>query len=76
MDAPDDVTRPLQDPGGQLERAFINEYLAARGYDRTIDAMPPELRARILSEASSYAAGKLTEIEARAHFVHDLHGRE
>jgi hypothetical protein len=29
---------------------------------------------KVLRDASTYAAGKLTEVEARAHFVHELHG--
>jgi hypothetical protein len=41
---------------------------------------PPKLPAdeakRVLTEASVYAAAKLAEVEARAHFVHDIHGQE
>lgn len=67
--------RAVQDPEGQLERAFIDEFLRARGHNpKAIDALPEQERKTLLREASVYAAGKLTEVEARAHFVHELHG--
>ena len=67
--------QPLQDPNGPLESQLINEFLRTRGYDlRSLDRLPDDERRRLLREASLYAAGKLTEIEARAHFVDALHG--
>lgn len=66
----------VRDPEGQLERAFIDEFLRAHGHDpRAIDALPEHERKTLLREASVYAAGKLTEVEARAHFVRELHGQ-
>ena len=66
---------PLQDPNGPLESGLINEFLRMRGYDlRSLDRLPDDERRRLLREASLHAAGKLTEIEARAHFVGELHG--
>ena len=67
--------QPLQDPNALLESGLINEFLRTRGYDlRSLDRLPDDERLRLLREASMHAAGKLTEIEARAHFVHELHG--
>ena len=67
--------QPLQDPNGLLESELINEFLRTRGYDlRSLDSLPDDQRRRLLRAASMYAAGKLTEIEARAHFVYGLHG--
>ena len=67
--------QPLQDPNGPLESGLINEFLRTRGHDlRSIDRLPDDERRRLLREASMHAAGKLTEIEARAHFVDGLHG--
>jgi hypothetical protein len=67
--------QPLQDPNGLLESELINEFLRTRGYDlRSLDSLPEDKRRRLLREASMHAAGKLTEIEARAHFVDQLHG--
>jgi hypothetical protein len=73
LNLPSDAPR-LQDLHADLERTLINEYLRGRGHD------PDRLRDRddaeahlLLTEASTYAAGRLTEVEARAHYVHDIH---
>jgi hypothetical protein len=72
MDAGD--IAPLEEPQAGLELAFIDEFLRALGYD------PDELRRRddesarqLLIQASIYAAARLTEVECRARYVHDLH---
>jgi hypothetical protein len=68
-------SRPLQDPNALLEQALISEFLELRGYDlRCVGSLPDDERRRLLREASIHAAGKLAEVEARAHFVHELHG--
>ena len=71
-DRPD--VAPLQEPLAELERRIIDEYIRDRGHD------PAALRAsadagarRILVEASVYAATRLSEVEARSHYVRDLH---
>jgi hypothetical protein len=65
----------LQDPEGQLERTLIEEFLRARGYSAgQVEALPADQRTQLLKEASIYAAAKLAEVEARARFVHELHG--
>ena len=71
--APPDAAR-LHDPFASLETRFMTEYLRSRGHD------PEELRARgdaearrLLVEASTYAATRLTEVECRAHYVQDMH---
>jgi hypothetical protein len=62
------------DPLAQLERTFIDEFLRARGVDpRTLDQLPEIEAKALLKAASIYAAMKLTEVEARAHFVHEIH---
>jgi hypothetical protein len=67
--------QPLQDPNGLLESELINEFLRTRGYDlQSLKSLPDDERRRLLRQASMYAAGRLTEIEARAHFVDGLHG--
>jgi len=67
--------QPLEDPNGPLESQLINEFLRMRGYDlRSLDRLPDDERRRLLREASMHAAGRLTQIEARAHFVDGLHG--
>ena len=67
----------MQDSEGKLEKALIDEFLRARGIDPSaLHTMPEEEAKHILTEASVYAAGKLAEVEARAHFVHDIHSQE
>ena len=67
--------QPLQDPNGPLESELISEFLRTRGYDlRSLERLPEDDRRRLLRQASMHAAGRLTEIEARAHFVDELHG--
>ena len=67
--------RPIQDPEGPLEQALIAEFLRMRGHDaQSLNGLPEDERHRLLQDASTYAAGKLTEVEARARFVHELHG--
>lgn len=67
-------TGPLEPPLGQLERALIEEFLRARGYDPAgLDLLPAAEREKLLRDASLYASTKLTEIEARSHLVDRLH---
>lgn len=67
----------MEDPEGRLELALIEEFLLAQGYDpRGLDALPEDQRRHVLGEASAYAAGKLAEIQARAHYVHEIRHRE
>jgi len=65
---------PLEEPQARLELAFIDEFLRKLGYD------PDDLRHRsdatahqLLTQATIYAAARLTEVECRARYVHDLH---
>ena len=59
----------------QLERALIDEYVRSRGNHRVkLANLPEEERAKLLREASVYASGKLMEVEARSHLLHEIHG--
>ena len=67
-------TPNVGDPFARLEQRLISDYLTALGHD------PEALRARgdgearrLLTQASTYAATRLTEVESRAHYVHDIH---
>ena len=67
----------IEEPLAQLERILICEYIRLAGHD------PAELRARhdhasrtLLCEASIYAASRLTEVEARLHYLRSLRGQE
>ena len=68
---------PQEDPDGALELALIQQYLRDHGKDLSIlPGLPTADRELLLHDASIYAAGKLAEIEARAHYVEDLHQHE
>jgi hypothetical protein len=61
-------------PLATLERSLIDEYLRDRGYDRAgLAALADAERASLLKDASSYASCKLSEVEMRSQFVHELH---
>ena len=75
MSARQTDTSALEDPLGQLERAFIEEFVRREGHDPlTLHDLPEPQRHALLKDTSTYAAGRLTEVESRAHFVHDIHG--
>jgi hypothetical protein len=58
----------------QLEQSLIDEYIRMRGHDPdTLSTLTEADRVALLSEASCYASGKLSEVEERLHFVHGLH---
>jgi len=64
----------LEPPLAQLEESLIAEFVRARGYDPTQLAHLSEAEwQKLLTDASIYASGKLMEVEARSHFVHQLH---
>ena len=67
--------RPMQDPEAPLEEALVAAFLRTRGHDSSsIASLPEPERQQLLHDACQYAAAKLTEVEARARFVHNLHG--
>lgn len=75
MDHDPSDTPPMQDKYAQLERAFIDEFLRLNGYDaHSVLALPDEKRFAMLTQAAEYAALKLAEVEARAHYLHEIHG--
>jgi len=70
----DSPAHAAEAPLAQLERALIDEYLRGRGYDRsTLASLTSAERHALLKEASSFASGRLSEVETRSQFVHELH---
>jgi len=68
-------TAPLEEPEARLERALIDEFLRALGHEAAALRLRKDEAAReLLKQASAYAAARLTEVESRAHYVHDIHG--
>jgi hypothetical protein len=69
--------RPIEEPLAELERAIIDEYLRGAGYDpATVRQRTDDDAHRVLVLASSYAAGKLTEVESKLHYLRTLRGQE
>jgi hypothetical protein len=68
---------PLEQPLARLERALIAAYVAGAG-ERVDDLLAREddRARRLLAEAALYAAGRLSEVEARSHYLHSLRGEE
>lgn len=63
------------DPMAELERRLIGAYVAGAGHD--LDALltrTDEDAKRLLAQASRYASAKMSEVEARSHYLHALHG--
>jgi len=72
FDRPD--VPPLREPLAELERRIIDDYIRDRGHDPTALRASGDADARrILVEAAVYAATRLSEVEARSHYVRDLH---
>ena len=68
---------PLEEPLAELERHLIAAYLAGAGHDVQELLKQPGAEARtLLVEACRYASEKLSEIEARSHYLHSLRGQE
>jgi hypothetical protein len=64
----------IDDPLAALEITLIEEFLAQNGFTRdSLARLPPPEAARLLSAASEYASLRLAEIEARAHYVGEMH---
>ncbi|MEX1127793.1 MAG: hypothetical protein WD227_18425 [Vicinamibacterales bacterium] len=76
MDTHSHIDRaPLEHPFGELERELIAAYLAGAGQDlETVMARADPESRELLAQASRYASEKLSEIEARSHYLRSLHG--
>lgn len=65
---------PIEDRNAPLEKALIEEYLHEKGYSlEDLKELPVETTEKLMKEASQYASLKLEEVEARAHFIKELH---
>jgi hypothetical protein len=68
-----DVT-PMEEPLAALERRLINEYLERAGEDlEALRTRNDEAAHKIMRDAITYAAIRLSEVESRAHYVRELH---
>jgi hypothetical protein len=69
---------PLEESHAQLERRFIEEFLRGAGESsaESLRARGDERARQLLVAASTYAASRLAEMEARSHYIRRLHGEE
>ena len=71
---PERAEIPLEEPQARLERALIDEFLRRRGCNlATVDLKPPGERRNLLDRRRCMRT-RLAEIDARAAYVHELHG--
>ncbi len=71
---PNQDVEPIEDPNAMMEKALIEEFLKQNGYTHDdLKKLPAELVEKLMKEASQYASLKMEEVEARAHFVKELH---
>jgi len=67
-------TEPVDDSNALLEKALIEEYLHEKGYTmEEFKKLPVDVAEKLMKEASQYASLKMEEVEARAHFIKELH---
>jgi hypothetical protein len=68
------LTHPAEAPLARLEQSLIDEYLRLHGYDpaKLADLVSAE-RDALLRSASLYASCRLSEVETRSHYLHELH---
>lgn len=65
---------PLEEPLAELERRIIDEYIRSHGQDPAALRASADAAARkLLVDAAVYAATRLSEVEARSHYVRELH---
>lgn len=57
-----------------LEKVLIETYLEGKGFTmEKLKNIPEEDVKRLMKEASTYASGKLAEVEVKAHLRQELH---
>lgn len=71
----DDARPALEEPHSELERQLIATYLAQTGHEyQALVGRTDDAARKLLADAALYASERLSEIEARSHYVHELHG--
>ncbi len=64
----------MEDMHAFLEKTLIEAYLKGKGHTlEDLKNLPEAEVKHLMTEASTYASGKLAELEERAHFVKELH---
>jgi hypothetical protein len=67
----------MEEPLAELERLLIAEFIRNAGEDPDDVHLRQDERFRALrADASAYAASRLSEVEARLHYLRSLRGQE
>jgi hypothetical protein len=67
---------PLEEPLAELERQLINAYIVESGHSvQELMGRGDDASRALLAAASRYASQKLSEVEARAHYLQTLRER-
>jgi hypothetical protein len=75
MTTTDPDRSPFEEPLAELERHLIGAYLAGTGEDlQDLLTRHDDHARKLLADASRYASDKLAEVEARSHYLRQLHG--
>jgi hypothetical protein len=75
MNANETSASPMKEPLAELERELISAYVAGAGQDLEVLVRRNDEQARrLLTDASLYATGRLTEVESRSHYLRSLRG--
>lgn len=70
---PGDAT--MHDPLAELERQLISAYLAGAGSTlEDLLARGDDEAKRLIAEAARDASARLSEVQARSHYLRQLHG--
>ena len=69
--------QPPHDGLAEIERHLICAFLTGTGHDlaELVSRTDEEAR-RLRADASTYASAKLSEVEARSRYLHQLHGEQ
>jgi len=63
-----------EDIHAKLEESLIEAYLKIKGYTlEDLKKLTTAQARQLMKEASTYASGKLAELEGRTHFLQELH---
>lgn len=64
----------MEDPQAKLGRMYVEEYLRNKGHTwESVRALSEEAAKKIMVEASTYAAIKVCEVDARADVIKRIH---
>ncbi|MEI6776411.1 MAG: hypothetical protein WCK70_05890 [Chloroflexales bacterium] len=65
----------LPPPGGELEQAYISEYLLGLGYTSgDLKVLPAAQQHDLMCAASMFASTRLADVESRSHLIEEMHG--